>query len=91
MGTATESTEDRQDKKAIQDMVDDVQNDEAKNRGLQKALRAAINKVIFKGQDIAPVRNKVKASIAKQVKADVVSKFKKWKSEGSDPDKFPFK
>jgi hypothetical protein len=91
MGTAMESTEDREDKRAIQDMVSEVQNDKAKNRGLQKALGKAINEIIFRGQDVAPVRNKVKAAIAKQVKADVVSKFKEWKRNGSKPDEFPFK
>jgi len=91
MGTALESTEDRDDKKAIQDMVNEVQDNKVKNRALQKALGAAINEVIFNGQDIGPVRRKVKAAIAKQVKADIVSKFKKWKRNGSKPSEWPFK
>ena len=91
MGTALDSTEDRDDKKAIQDMVDEVKDDKEKNRDLQKVLGAAINEIVFRGQDIAPVRNKVKAAIAKQVKADVVSKFQKWKRDGSKPDEWPFK
>ena len=91
MGTALESTEDIEDKKAIQDMVNEVQDDKVKSRGLQKALGAAINKVIFKGQDVAPVRNKVKAAIAKEVMADVVSKYKEWKKKGGKDADWPFK
>lgn len=90
MGTAAESTEDRDDKRAIKDMVDEVKNDKEKNRSLQKALGTAINEVILNGQDVAPVRTKVKAAIAKQVKSDVVSKYNEWKKKGRKPDEWPF-
>ena len=46
--------------------------------------------VILNGQDVAPVRTKVKAAIAKQVKSDVVSKYNEWKRKGRKPDEWPF-
>ena len=91
MGTALESTQDRDDKKAIQDMVNEVHDDKVKNQGLQKALGKAINEVILHGGDVAPVRDRVTAAIAKKVKADVVSKFQKWVRDGKKTDDFPFK
>jgi hypothetical protein len=97
MGTALDSAEDLDDKKAIKEMVDEAAKDPEKNRRMQNAFRDAINDIIFKGQDIAPVRNKVKAAIAKKVQVEVLSKYVEWKKDvkkaqdkQEDPPPWPF-
>ena len=82
------------DKKAIQTMADAIKNQQqvpnAEDR-LNRAMGKAINEVIFKGQEIAPIRNTVKAAIAKKVKEEIVEKFNHWvKNDKKDPNKFPF-
>jgi hypothetical protein len=90
MGTALESTEDRDEREAIHRMIHEVNDDARKD--LDLAIREAIKRVIFEGQEMAPIRNTVKAAIAKEVKAEVLEKYLRWRDEDKkDPKKWPFK
>jgi hypothetical protein len=91
MGTATQSTTDRDDLKDIKRLIRKAGQNSKNKEGLSKALGKAINKIIFEGDDIAPVRNTVTAAIAKQIKTDILPKFKTWEARGSKPNEFPFK
>ena len=76
MGTALQSTTDRDDSAALKRIIRAASKDPKRSRQLRNALSKAINKVIFKGSEIAPVRNTVTAAIAVQVEKDVLRKFK---------------
>jgi len=90
MGTALESTEDRDEREAIHRMIHEVGIE--RKEDLHLAIREAIKRVIFEGQEMAPIRNTVKAAIAKEVKAEVLEKYLRWRDEDKkDPKKWPFK
>ena len=92
MGTALESAEDRDDKEAIQQMTREHAPGTDARKDIDLALRKAINTVIFEGQEMAPIRNTIKAAIAKRVKEEVFQKYERWKNETKrDPNKWPFK
>jgi hypothetical protein len=90
MGTALQSTEDRDEREAIHRMIHEVSDD--RRRDLDLAIREVIKRVIFEGQEMAPIRNTVTAAIAKEVKAEVLDKYISWRDEDKkDPNKWPFK
>lgn len=90
MGTALESTEDSDEREAIHRMIHEVADQ--RKEDLHLAIREAIKTVIFEGQEMAPIRNTIKAAIAKQVKAEVLDKYTRWRDEDKkDPKKWPFK
>jgi hypothetical protein len=92
MGTALQSTDDRNDIRAIKKMVSEIKSGTAKRRALDIALGEAINTVVFDGPEIAPIRRTVTAAIAKRIKEDVLDKFTHWvKVDKRNSKKFPFK
>ncbi|MGH7926468.1 MAG: hypothetical protein ACREQV_01555 [Candidatus Binatia bacterium] len=92
MGSALESAEDRDDKEAIQQMTFENAPGTDARRDIDLALRKSINAAIFEGQEMAPIRNTIKAAIARRVKEEVLEKYEHWKNEDKrDPNKWPFK
>jgi hypothetical protein len=93
MGTALESTEDRDEREAIHKMIHEVERTGSTERKeLDIAIREVIKRVIFQGQEMAPIRNTVKAAIAREIKAEVLDKYIRWRDEDKqDPKKWPFK
>ncbi len=77
MGTATQSTTDRDDLKDIKRLIRKASQNSRNREGLHKALGKAINTVT--------------AAIANQIKIDILPKFKTWEAKGSKPQEFPFK
>jgi hypothetical protein len=92
MGTALQSTDDRNDIRAIKRMIREIKSGTPKRRALDIALGEATNAVVFEGPEIAPIRRTVSAAIAKRIKEDVLDKFTHWiKVDKRNPKKFPFK
>jgi hypothetical protein len=93
MGTALQSTEDPDEREAIHEMIHDVERiGDTERKELDIAIREVIKRVIFEGQEMAPIRNTVKAAIARDVKTEVLDKYIHWRDvDKKDPAKWPFK